>query len=1104
MNISIDRWLAEHGLEALSATMHANDIDLDILPQLSDQDLAELGISLGNRKRLLNALAVTSTDHDLDQPRHGPLSERRQVTVLFADMVGFTALSEQLDPEETHRLLTSYFEVVDRIVMSFGGSIDKHIGDAVMAVFGAPKSHGNDAERAIRAANAIHEALSKFRPRLAAHIGVAGGEVLASRTGSQDHAEYTVTGPSVNLASRLQGVSDAGETLVSEAVYQAIAASAVCEVRGEIQVKGLSEPVKVWSLKRIADKREVSEDQIFVGRKSELQQAYALLEGVRTHGQGGVLYIRGEAGIGKTRFADQIERRARSLGLMCHTGLVLDFGVVQGEDALTLIMRSLCSVSGRPNDDRLSLIVEDLVGQGAIAQSDKVHAFVVLGAPQPAELKLIFDAMDNEARISGRLRVMSSLLRHAATSTPVLLRVEDVHWADEATLQALAILAGETSERPVILMMTSRVEGDKLDHSWRASVRDFSFSILDLGPLRKDDVLVLASQYLSGNDSFTQRCIARAAGNPLFLEHLLRGKETEGVPGSIQSIVQARLDQLGEADGNALRAASVLGQRFSLSAVRAMVGNTSYACSRLVEQRLVRPEGEDYLFAHALIRDGVYQSIVAERRKELHQAAARWFATRDLRLQAWHLGLAGDSSAASAYLKAAQGQAEAHRYDSVIELCASGLALNPARNTAFSLFALLGEAQIEANEASASIETFESALKIAEGSAEQARALIGLAAGMRVVDRLGDAEDRINLALSLTPGDEDPLWLAKCYFLKGNLEWAKGNYSGCITNHQASLTHAKAAGSVELEVQALGGLGDANYLRGHMLTAHQHFIKCVKGAQESGLGRIYAANYPMLAWCAIYGGKFNDAWEHALRARETARSISHKRAEIIALNAIVLIARERGDASSIFDFTDSGQALAKELGSPRFQAMVLLCRSWAYLIEGNNGKARQCLLTALDLAKDTLTFIGPWIMGGLALAADSPQERRPWIESGLEILQKGAVSHNYFFFHSDVINACLNDADWNGMELHADMLARYTADEPLPWSNFMVERARWAIRTTEEGGDQEMEAAGTRLLNQGREMGLKRSLDIFLEWPGNTRSSDGLLRANDDLRAARK
>jgi tetratricopeptide (TPR) repeat protein len=231
------------------------------------------------------------------------------------------------------------------------------------------------------------------------------------------------------------------------------------------------------------------------------------------------------------------------------------------------------------------------------------------------------------------------------------------------------------------------------------------------------------------------------------------------------------------------------------------------------------------------------------------------------------------------------------------------LVLSPARETAFCLLELLGETQIEANAAATSIETFEKALKLAEGLIERARALMGLAAGMRVVDRVGDALDRINQALELAARDEDHFLLAKSYFLKGNLEWAKGNYDRCITNHQASLTHARAAGSIELEVQALGGLGDANYLRGHMLTADQYFVQCVKGANESGLGRIYAANLPMLAWCSIYGGKLDEAWEHALEARGVARAISHKRAEIIALNALVLIARERGDILSIFDYT---------------------------------------------------------------------------------------------------------------------------------------------------------------------------------------------------------
>ena len=333
MSRSIDSWLADNGLESLSATMRANDIDFEVLKALTESELTELGISLGNRKRLMKALADPVGGREpgaSGDARAVPLSERRQVTILFADMVGFTSIANRLDPEETHRLLTRYFEAVDRVVTDFGGTIDKHIGDAVMTVFGAPKAHGNDAERAARASNAIHNALSALEPPLEAHIGVAGGEVLASRTGSPSHAEYTVTGPSVNLASRLQGHASASETLISETVFHAIAGYAECESRGEIDVKGLAGPVKVWRLKSIAERRDISGTRHFVGRKGELQQAFAMLDSAGAQGYGGVLHVRGEAGIGKTLFADQLEKQAETLRMTCHTGLVLDFGAVRG------------------------------------------------------------------------------------------------------------------------------------------------------------------------------------------------------------------------------------------------------------------------------------------------------------------------------------------------------------------------------------------------------------------------------------------------------------------------------------------------------------------------------------------------------------------------------------------------------------------------------------------------------------------------------------------------------------------------------------------------------------------------------------------------------
>src|SRR5262245_24774616 len=176
--------------------------------------------------------------------------ERRQVTVLFADITGYTRLSSEIDPEELHALLGRYFDSVDGIIRDFGGTVDKHIGDAVMGVFGAPVSHGNDPERAVRAALGIHDAMQRLSTEvgrnLSVHIGVASGEVVAAATGSDVHREYTVLGDAVNLASRLDGLASAGETMIAHGVLQAVADLVEAEAVGEVQVKGLQEAVQVF------------------------------------------------------------------------------------------------------------------------------------------------------------------------------------------------------------------------------------------------------------------------------------------------------------------------------------------------------------------------------------------------------------------------------------------------------------------------------------------------------------------------------------------------------------------------------------------------------------------------------------------------------------------------------------------------------------------------------------------------------------------------------------------------------------------------------------------------------------------------------------------
>ena len=221
-------WLETLGLGQYARAFAENDVDFAVLAQLTDADLKELGVtSLGHRKRLLTAIAGVATPAPRAAPTAStPSGERRQVTILFADLCGFTALSQTLDPEELSDLLGRYTKLVDDLVGRYGGTVDKHIGDAVMALFGAPVAHDDDPLRAAHVALHIHEALGQLgeaggRP-LQAHVGIASGEVVAGMLGRAEGHDYTVLGDSVNLAARLVGAAGAGQTLISEGVHRAL------------------------------------------------------------------------------------------------------------------------------------------------------------------------------------------------------------------------------------------------------------------------------------------------------------------------------------------------------------------------------------------------------------------------------------------------------------------------------------------------------------------------------------------------------------------------------------------------------------------------------------------------------------------------------------------------------------------------------------------------------------------------------------------------------------------------------------------------------------------------------------------------------------------
>ena len=290
-------------------------------------------------------------------------------------------------------------------------------------------------------------------------------------------------------------------------------------------------------------------------------------------------------------------------------------------------------------------------------------------------------------------------------------------------------------ECPLVLAMTTRFEGDPLDRQWRAASRGTPLVTIDVGPLRPDEALVLAGGVMETSNRFALECIQRAEGNPLFLEQLLRNaRESEGgnIPATIQSLVLARMDRLPPADKLALQAASVIGKRFSLEALRFLIEDASYRCDALVATDLVRPDSEDYLFAHALIQEGVYSSLLNSRKRELHLRAAQWFREQEPLLHAEHLDRAQHPDAARAHLAAAQAEARRFHYDTALRLAQRGGELAQEEDLRCALAVLRGELLHELARTHDAVAAFERALLLTANDEQRCRAFMGIAAGRRV------------------------------------------------------------------------------------------------------------------------------------------------------------------------------------------------------------------------------------------------------------------------------------------------------------------------------------------------------------------------------------
>ena len=972
-----------------------------------------------------------------------PAGERRQATIVFADLSGYTRLSSTLDPEDTHRLLTRFFELTDAVITRWGGAIDKHIGDAVMGVFGAPIAYGNDVERALRAAIDVHASIAvlakEFDRPLTAHVGIASGEVVAAATGSAAHRTYTVTGDAVNLAARLTELARGGETVVSSEVQRTVAALADFVPLGPTAIRGLAASAPAFRVATLCKPSSIQ--QPLLGRDRERARFAGLLDAIAGGRSGAVALIRADPGMGKTRLCEALLADSANKGASCFASTVLDFGTEQGRDAIHALVCNLLEVSPAAAASARSAALDRALMLGTAEVDDEPFvADLLMIAQRPGSL---YDAMDNATRHRGKLRALTSVVERTAARRPCVLLIEDIHWASPWVLEAAREVASSVARAPVVLLMTTRRDGDPVDEAWPHE----RMEVFDLAPLDHGDALALARAYLASAPDLALRCVERAQGNPLFLMQLLKSDTDEGsVPPTIQSVVLARLDRLSARDKSALQAASVIGQRFGLELLRHLIGDGEYTALAPIERDLVRSDSarpDQMMFTHALIRDGAYASLLHSARRDLHLAAARWYETRDLTLRAEHLERAEDSAAAEAYLAAARAEMAALRVDAALELAERGAALAAMPSIRHALAMVEGTLDLDLGRGPKALAAFERARDFASSDNERCAAWIGIASVHRLTSDVALGLAALDAALPLAEASGDMREHAHIHYLRGSLHFTAGDIELCRAEHERALRLAQECGDVEREAHAQSGVADALYAQGRMQSARAAFARCVELCDRNSLAPSAIMNRCMLAVIAGYFGAHDMAIASLEQARSMAIKVKLRAPEAMAEECIGWLLASCGRYAEARPALERGLALAREIGMRRFEVVCLLCLARVLKGEGSKNEALSTARAAWDLCEEfSPRFAGPSALALIASLLQDDGERRRLLAAAERLLAEGCIGHTHLEFYPVAIDIALEQHEWSEAERYAAALENYTRAEPLPWSRFYVARGR--------------------------------------------------------------
>jgi class 3 adenylate cyclase/tetratricopeptide (TPR) repeat protein len=854
--------------------------------------------------------------------------ERKLVSVLFVDLVGFTAGADRADPEDVRATQQLYHAEAKRHIEEYGGAVEKFIGDAVMAVFGAPTAHGDDAERAVRAGLRVLAGLGELNERhglaLAARAAVNTGEAVVTLDGAQ--GEPLATGDVVNTASRLQAAAPEGRLIVGTETYRATRAAIAYEPALPVHAKGKREPLQAWVAVGPVAEREARAGRVpLVGRANELTLLETIWGTATSARRPHLVTVLGPPGIGKSRVCRELSEHVRSGGGRILRGRCLPYEVQVGYQAFSRLVRTASGI--QENDppaaaqEKLRRAVEHTLAPAEVEESYRYLALLLGLAPDahvPSNQLLFFAAR--------------RFVEAAGHQQPTVFLFEDIHWAQESELSLLAYLAQHLRDSPVLLIATARPELLDQHPAWGAGLTAHTTVFLE--PLQKEDGEMLAMQLVraAGAERVAAARIAETAGgNPLFLEELaasVKEAETSGqLPVTVREAIAARIDALPADTRGVLLTAAVVGRTFWRDVVAAVaeIADVDGALALLELRDFVRRDTESQFagdvqltFKHVLVHEAAYAIVPRAVRRQRHAAVAAALeekmglgaATLPTQL-ARHWREAGDPARAIPYLLAAADAARrSWAQDTVVDLYSRAVDLADTDELRRSLRLRRGLALVELADYPQAAEELSQLLPELEGQ-EALDALIGLGHAYVWTERDHDTLATARAAAALAESVVDP---------------------------------TAGPAIVAMESQALAMRGDDGDLESAFELGEKALEEWVPGARPADLTEHLHLHSDTAYWV----GRYERALELSRRTRREAEDIY--RAESLlrggGYEALTLVALGRHEeAIAIWDELFE---LARELGRPR--TVLLNYSSIAFRELYDLGEARRRSEEAGELA----------------------------------------------------------------------------------------------------------------------------------------------------------